>query len=106
VDPAGGAPAARPPPSKIGKNMICWRKIVIFHTKYPKKIRASLRLAAKTVTPPPFYITHHIKLLYVSHCSSKILGNKLKFNSILIKIKSINLYLNKISLGCKMMFLA
>ena len=45
VDPAGGAPAARPPPSKIGKNMICWRKIVIFHTKYPKKIRASLRLA-------------------------------------------------------------
>ena len=23
-------------PPKIGKNMICWRKIVIFHTKYPK----------------------------------------------------------------------
>ena len=30
----GGAPGARPP--KIGKNMIFWRKIVIFHTKYPK----------------------------------------------------------------------
>ena len=34
-----------PPPPKIGKNMIYWRKIVIFHTKYPKKIRASLRSA-------------------------------------------------------------
>ena len=30
---SGGAPGARPP--KIGKNMIFWRKIVIFHTKYP-----------------------------------------------------------------------
>ena len=28
---------------KIGKNMIFWRKIVIFHTKYPKNFRASLR---------------------------------------------------------------
>ena len=26
------------PPSAIGKNMICLRKIVIFHTKYPKQI--------------------------------------------------------------------
>ena len=40
----GGAPGARPPP-KIGKNMIFWRKIVIFHTKYPQKFRASLRSA-------------------------------------------------------------
>ena len=65
----GGAPGARPPkigknmiswhtivifhtkypknsahsPSKIGKNMIFCRKIVIFHTKYPKYFRASLR---------------------------------------------------------------
>ena len=31
-----------PPPPKIGKIMICWRKIVIFHTKYPKNFRASL----------------------------------------------------------------
>ena len=31
----GGAPGA-PPPPKIGTNMIFWRKIVIFHTKYPK----------------------------------------------------------------------
>ena len=38
ADPGGGgrAPGAAPPP-KIGKIMICWRKIVIFHTKYPKK---------------------------------------------------------------------
>jgi hypothetical protein len=40
ADPGGGAPA-RPP--KIGKNMIFWRKIVIFHTKYPNNFRASLR---------------------------------------------------------------
>ena len=32
----------RPPPPKIGKNMIFLRKIVIFHTKYPKNFRASL----------------------------------------------------------------
>jgi hypothetical protein len=30
-----GAHPARAPP-KIGKNMIFWGKIVIFHTKYPK----------------------------------------------------------------------
>ena len=35
ADP-GGAPGARPP--KIGKNKIFWRKIVIFHTKYPKNV--------------------------------------------------------------------
>jgi hypothetical protein len=39
----GGAPGARPP--KIGKNMIFWRKIVIFHMKYPKNFRSSLRSA-------------------------------------------------------------
>jgi hypothetical protein len=32
-----------PPPPKIGKNMIFWCKIVIFHTKYSKNFRASLR---------------------------------------------------------------
>jgi hypothetical protein len=38
----GGAPGARPP--KIGKkNMIFWHKIVIFHMKYPKIFRSSLR---------------------------------------------------------------
>ena len=45
ADPGGGrAPGAAPPP-KIGKIMICWRKIVIFHTKYPKKFCAPLRSA-------------------------------------------------------------
>ena len=42
ADPRG-APVARPP--KIGKNMIFWRKIVIFHTKYHKNVRASLSSA-------------------------------------------------------------
>ena len=41
ADPGGAHPARAPP--KIGKNMIFWRKIVIFHTKYPKNFRASLR---------------------------------------------------------------
>ena len=36
ADP-GGAPGVRPLPPEIGKNMIGLRKIVIFHTKYPKK---------------------------------------------------------------------
>jgi hypothetical protein len=31
------------PPFTIGKNKIFWRKIVIFHTKYSKNVRASLR---------------------------------------------------------------
>jgi hypothetical protein len=39
---AGGAHPVRAPP-KIGKNMIVWRKIEIFHTKYPNNFRASLR---------------------------------------------------------------
>jgi hypothetical protein len=43
----GGAPGARPP--KFGKNMIFWRKIVIFHTKYPNNFRASLRKWKKIV---------------------------------------------------------
>ena len=33
------------PPSAIGKNKKNWRKIVIFHMKYPKHFRASLRSA-------------------------------------------------------------
>jgi hypothetical protein len=38
----GGSREGRTRP-KIGKNMIFWRKIVIFHTKYLKNFRASLR---------------------------------------------------------------
>ena len=33
------------PPSAIGKKKFFWRKIVIFHTKYPKNFRTSLRSA-------------------------------------------------------------
>ena len=41
------------PPSAIGNNMIFWRKIVIFHTKYPKTFRASLRSAQFFLSAPP-----------------------------------------------------
>jgi hypothetical protein len=41
------------PPSAIGKNMIFWHKIVIFHTKYPKNFRASLRSAQFFNVHPP-----------------------------------------------------
>ena len=39
--PPGADPGGAPP--NIGKNMIYLRKIVIFHTKYPKHCRTSLR---------------------------------------------------------------
>ena len=42
ADPGGGGGGD---PPKIGKNMIFWRKIVIFHTKYPNNFRASLHSA-------------------------------------------------------------
>ena len=50
ADPGGrGAPGARTP--KIGKNMIFWRRIVIFYTKYPKNFPASLRSAKSWIRP-------------------------------------------------------
>ena len=46
ADPGGGGGGGAPgAPPKIWKNMIFWRKIVIFHTKYPKYFPASLRSA-------------------------------------------------------------
>jgi hypothetical protein len=48
----GGAPGA-PPLPKIGKNMIFWRKIVIFHTKYPQNFRSFLRSAQFFLSAPP-----------------------------------------------------
>jgi hypothetical protein len=45
ADPGGGAHPGPPPPLIFKKNMIFWRKIVIFHTKYPKIVHASLRSA-------------------------------------------------------------
>ena len=38
---------------KIGKNMIFWRKTEIFHTKYPKIFRVSLRSARFLLSAPP-----------------------------------------------------
>ena len=52
ADPEGGAPGA-PPPKKLEKNMIVLRKIVIFHTKYTKNFRASLRSARLFLSAPP-----------------------------------------------------
>ena len=42
---SSGGRARRAPPLKWEKYIIFWRKIVIFHTKYPKNVRASLRSA-------------------------------------------------------------
>ena len=48
----GGAHPVHAPP-KIGENMIFWHKIVIFHTKYPKNFRASLRSPKPEIPDPP-----------------------------------------------------
>jgi hypothetical protein len=40
-------------PSAIGKNMIFWRNIMIFHTKYPKKISRLPPLGAIFLSAPP-----------------------------------------------------
>ena len=52
TDSGGGAHPARAP-AKIGKNMIFWRKIVIFHMKNPKIFRASLHSAQFFLSAPP-----------------------------------------------------
>jgi hypothetical protein len=41
------------PHPKIGKNKIFWRKIVIFHTKYPQNIRTSFRSVQLFLSAPP-----------------------------------------------------
>ena len=51
VDPVGAHPARTSP--KIWKNMIFWRKIVTFHTKYPNYFRASLHSAQFFLCTPP-----------------------------------------------------
>ena len=49
ADPVGGGRA----PLKLEKSMIYWRKIVIFHTEYPKNVRASLRSSQFFLSTPP-----------------------------------------------------
>ena len=41
------------PPLKLKKKMIFLRKIVIFHTKYPKRFRASLHSVQLFLSAPP-----------------------------------------------------
>jgi hypothetical protein len=50
--PGGRTRLSPPPPPEIGKYMIFWRKIVIFHRKYPKNVRASLRSAQFVLVRP------------------------------------------------------
>jgi hypothetical protein len=52
ADP-GGAHPGRAPPLKLEKIWFFWRKIVIFHTNYPKNFRASLRSAQFFQVRPP-----------------------------------------------------
>ena len=51
VDPAGRT--RRAPPPKIGKDTIFWRKIVIFHTKYPKFFAPPSARRNFFKSPPP-----------------------------------------------------
>jgi hypothetical protein len=56
ADPGGGHTrhvTTTPPPPKIGKNMIFWHKIVIFHTKYPKNVHSSLHSAQFFLSTSP-----------------------------------------------------
>jgi hypothetical protein len=51
---SGAVPGRAPhPPPKIGKNMIFWRKMVTFHTKYPKTFSRLPPLGAIFLSAPP-----------------------------------------------------
>ena len=53
------------PPSAIGKNMIFWHKIVIFHTKYPKNVRPPPPLGANFLSAPPTNLKSWIRPCYL-----------------------------------------
>ena len=53
---SGADPGGQRPPLKLEKNMIFWRKIVIFHTKYPNNFPLSLRSAQFFKCPPHPYL--------------------------------------------------
>ena len=55
---------------KIGKNMIFWRKIVIFHMKYSKNFRASLRSAQFVLTWNAGSTPDHYHCLYMSYLNT------------------------------------
>ena len=73
----GRAPGARPP--KIGEDMIFWRKIVNFHTKYPKYYRASLRSAQFFLSAPPNLKSWIRPCIYTIFFYSFFLFKSLKF---------------------------
>jgi hypothetical protein len=49
------------PPLNLEKNMTFWRKIVIFHTKYLKNFRASLRSVHLFLNAPPLNLKSWIR---------------------------------------------
>jgi hypothetical protein len=55
------------PPSAIGKNKICWCKIVIFHTKHPK-IFAPPSARRIFFNPPPWIRPWYMLLLCLVFC--------------------------------------
>ena len=57
-------------PPKIGKNMIFWRKIVIFHMKYLKNFRAPPNL--KSWIHPLIEHLGYIETYHTTSCSSNI----------------------------------
>ena len=60
-------------PLKLEKNMIFWRKIVIFHRKYPNNFRASLRSAQFFQVRP-----HNLKSWIRPWCARRI--SRITFN--------------------------
>jgi hypothetical protein len=58
IQGGGGAPGARPP--KIGKKYDFWRKIVIFHTKYPNNFFKYAPPNLKSWIRPGFNISFYV----------------------------------------------
>jgi hypothetical protein len=63
---------------KIGKNMIFWRKIVIFHTKYLKHFRASLGNRKNIIFWRKIVIFHtkYLKNFRASLCSAVVFSTQ------------------------------
>ena len=93
----GGVHPARDPPPKIGKNIIVLRKIVIFHTKYPKKFRTSFRSVRFFLSAPP--LTWNLGYAPVWYMKQVNDEGTIFFNFLIF---SIHLYaiLNLLSLTC------
>ena len=90
VDNRGGSRGARirrapppppppPPPLKFEKIRFFWHKIVIFHTKYPKIFRASLRSAQFFKICPLDNIRIRIRIFYCQLRAHK--GHTIEYNA-------------------------